>query len=83
MIKRYRRHFFVLLENRAVPPTNNGSEQASGPASFFEKSPIVSDPNGPQSSTPTSDPSSKTPEAIGALQAIRLTLNSHPLPETG
>ena len=36
-IKGCRRYLFVFLANRAIPPTNNGSEQRCAPASSFEK----------------------------------------------
>src|SRR4249919_1628649 len=32
-----RRHLFVFLANRAIPPTNNGSEQALRPCVIFRK----------------------------------------------
>ncbi|MGH8513299.1 MAG: IS66 family transposase, partial [Gammaproteobacteria bacterium] len=37
VIKRFRRHMFVFLANRAIPPTNNGSEQALRPCVIFRK----------------------------------------------
>src|SRR6266704_1851241 len=37
VIKGCRRHMFVFLANRAVPPTNNGSEQALRPCVIFRK----------------------------------------------
>jgi transposase len=37
MIKRCRQHLFVFLENRDIPPTNNGSEQALRPCVTFRK----------------------------------------------
>ena len=61
VIKGCRRHMFVFLANRAVPPTNNGSEQALRPCVIFRKVTNRSAPNGPHTSTPTSDPSSKPP----------------------
>jgi transposase len=36
-IKGCRRHLFVFLANRAIPPTNNGSEQALRPCVIFRK----------------------------------------------
>ena len=37
VIKGCRRHMFVFLANRAIPPTNNGSEQALRPCVIFRK----------------------------------------------
>ena len=37
VIKGCRRHLFVFLANRAIPPTNNGSEQALRPCVIFRK----------------------------------------------
>ena len=36
-VKGCRRHLFVFLANRAIPPTNNGSEQALRPCVIFRK----------------------------------------------
>jgi transposase len=85
MIKKYRRHFFVFLENRAVPPTNNGSEQAIRPCVIFRK--VTNCFRSEWAAKLYADIRSVLEtarrRAIGALQAIRLTLNGHPLPETG
>ena len=37
IIKSCRRHLFVFLADRAIPPTNNGSEQALRPCVIFRK----------------------------------------------
>src|SRR5260370_5625886 len=37
VIKGCRRSLFVFLANRAIPPTNNGSEQALRPCVIFRK----------------------------------------------
>src|SRR5918911_1849257 len=37
IIKRFRQNLFVFVTNRAVPPTNNGSEQALRPCVVFRK----------------------------------------------
>ncbi|MGH7418928.1 MAG: IS66 family transposase, partial [Candidatus Rokuibacteriota bacterium] len=37
VIKKCRQHLFVFLANRALPPTNNGSEQALRPCVTFRK----------------------------------------------
>ena len=59
-IKACRQHLFVFMKNRAIPPTNNGSEsRRSGLVSHFVRLQTASDPNGAPNSTPTSDPSSK------------------------
>jgi transposase len=55
----WRRHMFVFLANRAIPPTNNGLEQALRPASSSERCQTASAPSGPPTSTPTFDPSSR------------------------
>ena len=84
MIKKYRRHFFVFLENRAVPPTNNGSEQAIRPCVIFRK--VTNCFRSEWAAKLYADIRSVLEtarrRAIGALQAIRLTLNGNPLPET-
>jgi Transposase IS66 family len=49
---------FVFLANRAIPPTNNGSEQALRPWVIFRKVTIASASHG-QHSTPTSAQLSK------------------------
>ena len=37
ILKRFRQSLFVFITNRAVPPTNNGSEQALRPCVVFRK----------------------------------------------
>src|SRR3954468_11411838 len=37
IIKKYRQNLFVFVTSRAVPPTNNGSEQALRPCVIFRK----------------------------------------------
>jgi transposase len=37
VIKRFRQNLFVFVTNRAIPPTNNGSEQALRPCVVFRK----------------------------------------------
>jgi transposase len=63
MVKKYRQHFFVFVTNRAIPPTNNGSERSVTLCHNSAKSLIASDLNGAQSFTLTSDPSWKPPDA--------------------
>ena len=36
-IKKYRQNLFVFVTNRAIPPTNNGSERALRPCVVFRK----------------------------------------------
>jgi transposase len=83
MIKKYRRHFFVFLQNRAIPPTNNGSEQAIRPCVIFRK--VTNCFRSEWAAKLYADIRSVLEtarrRAIGALQAIRLTLNGQPLPE--
>jgi transposase len=37
MIKRTRKYLFVLITNRDIPATNNGSERALRPCATFRK----------------------------------------------
>lgn len=37
VIEKFRRHLFVFMTNRAIPPTNNGSERALRPCVTFRK----------------------------------------------
>jgi transposase len=37
IVKRFRQNLFVFMTNRAIPPTNNGSEQALRPCVIFRK----------------------------------------------
>jgi transposase len=84
MIKKYRRHFFVFLENRAIPPTNNGSEQAIRPCVIFRKvtNCFRSEWGAKLYADIRSVLETARRRAIGALHAIRLTLDGQPLPET-
>ena len=36
-VEKFRRHLFVVMTNRAIPPTNNGSERALRPCFTFRK----------------------------------------------
>jgi transposase len=82
MIKKFRRHFFVFLANRALPPTNNGSEQALRPCVIFRK--VTNCFRSEWAAHLYADIRSVIEtarrKAIGALDAIRLTLNGLPLP---
>jgi transposase len=82
VIKGCRRHMFVFLANRAIPPTNNGSEQALRPCVIFRK--VTNCFRSEWAAHLYADIRSVIEtarrKAIGALQAIRLTLNGLPLP---
>jgi len=85
VIKSCRRHLFVFLENRAVPPTNNASEQALRPTVIFRK--VTNCFRSEWAASLYADIRSVIEtarrRAIGALDAIRLTLDGKPLPDTG
>jgi len=82
VIKGCRRHLFVFLANRAIPPTNNGSEQALRPCVIFRK--VTNCFRSEWAAHLYADIRSVIEtarrKAIGALEAIRLTLNALPLP---
>jgi transposase len=84
-IKSCRRHLFVFLENRAVPPTNNGSEQALRPTVIFRK--VTNCFRSEWAANLYADIRSVIETArrrtIGALHAIRLALDGRPLLNTG
>ncbi|MBA3518789.1 MAG: transposase, partial [Rhizobiales bacterium] len=84
VVKKIRRHMFVFMTNRAIEPTNNGSERALRPAVPFRK--IT---NGFRSEwgarlyadiRSVIEPARR--RACGALDAIRITLAGQPLPLT-
>ena len=83
MIKKIRRHMFVFMTNRAIPPTNNGSERALRPCVTFRK--ITNGFRTKWGARLYADIRSVIEtarrRAIGALEAIRLTLAGTPLPE--
>jgi transposase len=85
VIKGCRRYLFVFLENRAVPPTNNGSEQALRPTVIFRK--VTNCFRSEWAASLYADIRSVIEtarrRAIGALHAIRLTLDGKPLTNTG
>ena len=56
-IKSCRRYLFVFLVDRAIPPTNNGSEQALRPCVTGGRSPKQSVGARPEASTLSSLPS--------------------------
>jgi transposase len=82
VIKKYRQNLFVFLINRAVPPTNNGSEQALRPCVIFRK--ITNCFRSQWGAKLYADVRSVFESArrrgVPILQSIRLTLNEQPLP---
>ena len=82
IIKKYRQNLFVFVTNRAVPPTNNGSEQALRPCVIFRK--ITNCFRSQWGAKLYADVRSVLETArrrgIPILQAIRLTLDERPLP---
>jgi transposase len=81
-IKKCRRHLFVFVANRDLPPTNNGSEQALRPCAVFRK--ITNGFRTEWGARLYADIRSVLEtarrRAIGALDAIRLTLAGKLLP---
>ena len=82
IIKKIRRHLFVFVTNRAIEPTNNGSERALRPCVTFRK--ITNGFRTEWGATLYADIRSVIETArrrsIGSLQAIRITLALNPLP---
>ena len=82
VIKKIRRHLFVFVTNRAIPPTNNGSERALRPCVTFRK--ITNGFRTEWGARLYADIRSVIEtarrRAISALHAIRLTLAGTPLP---
>jgi len=82
IIKKYRQNLFVFVTNRALPPTNNGSEQALRPCVIFRK--ITNCFRSQWGAKLYADVWSVFETArrrrIPILQSIRLTLDERPLP---
>jgi transposase len=82
IIKRFRQSLFVFLTDRAVSPTNNGSEQALRPCVIFRK--ITNGFRSVWGADLYADIRSVLETArrrgIPILRAIRLTLEAVPLP---
>jgi transposase len=82
VIKKIRRHMFVFVTNRDIPPTNNGSERALRPSAVFRK--VTNGFRTEWGAKLYADIRSVIEtgrrRAIGALEAIRLTLARKPLP---
>jgi transposase len=82
IIKRFRQNLFVFVTNRDIPPTNNGSEQALRPCVVFRKvtNCFRSQWGAQLYANVRSVVETARRRSIGALQAIRLTLDGLPLP---
>ena len=82
IIKKFRQNLFVFVTNRALPPTNNGSEQALRPCVIFRK--VTNCFRSHWGAKLYADVRSVLETArrrgIPILQAIRLTLDERPLP---
>jgi transposase len=82
IIKRFRQNLFVFLTDRAVSPTNNGSEQALRPCVIFRK--VTNGFRSRWGADLYADVRSVLETArrrgVGILHALRLTLNGQPLP---
>ena len=85
VIKGCRRYLFVFFQNRSIPPTNNGSEQAIRPCVVFRKvtNCFRSEWGANLCADIRSVLETARRRATGALQAIRLTLDGQLLPNTG
>ena len=73
----------MFVTNRAVPPTNNGSERASRPCVVFRKvtNCFRSQWGAKLYANVRSVVETARRRSIGVLQAIRLTLDGLPLPQ--
>jgi transposase len=82
ILKRFRQNLFVFITNRAIPPTNNGSEQALRPCVVFRK--VTNGFRSAWGATLYANVRSVLETArrrgIAILDAIRLTLGRRPLP---
>jgi len=80
-----RRYLFVFLEDRALPATNNGSEQALRPCVVFRK--VTNGFRSQWGASLYADIRSVVEtarrNALGAFQAIRFVLSPQPSPDTG
>ena len=81
VIRKIRWHMFVFMTNRAIPPTNNGSERALRPCVTFRK--ITNGFRNEWGVRLYADIRSVIEtgrrRGIGALEAVRLTLAGSPL----
>ena len=82
IIKRFRQNLFIFLTDRAVSPTNNGSEQALRPGVIFRK--VTNGFRSRWGANLYADVRSVLETArrrgVGILHALRLTLDGQPLP---
>jgi transposase len=82
-IKKIRRHLFVFVTNRDIPPTNNGSERALRPCVTFRK--VTNGFRTPWGAQLYADIRSVIEtarrRAVTPLDAITLTLAAKPLPD--
>jgi transposase len=82
LLKRIHQNLFVFLTNRAVPPTNNGSEQALRPCVIFRKvtNCFRSEWGAALYANVRSVFETARRRRVAILDAIRLTLEGRPLP---
>jgi transposase len=82
MIRRVRSNLFVFVTNRDIPPTNNGSERALRPAVTFRKvtNGFRSEWGAKLYANIRSVIETARRRSLGALNAIRITLDGAPLP---
>ena len=82
IVKRFRQNLLVFVTNRAVPPTNNGSEQALRPCVVFRK--VTNCFRSEWDAALYADVRSVLETArrrgVAILDAVRLTLDGTPLP---
>lgn len=81
VFKKYRQNLFVFVTHRDIPPTNNGSERAIRPLVIFRKVTNCFRPKWGAElyADIRSVVETARRRAIGALNAIRLTLDGKPL----
>jgi transposase len=81
LIKKIRRHLFVFVTNRAIPPTNNGSERALRPCAVYRKitNGFRSEWGAALYANLRSVVETARRRAIRPIDAIRLTLQELPL----
>jgi transposase len=82
LLKRFHQNLFVFLVNRAVPPTNNGAEQALRPCVVFRKvtNCFRSEWGAALYANVRSVFETARRRGVAILDAIRLTLEGQPLP---
>lgn len=82
IIKKIRRHLFVFVTNRAITPTNNGSERALRPCVIYRKvtNGFRSEWGAALYANIRSVIETARRRSIRAIDAIRLTLEAKPIP---